>query len=231
MWRMPAFLLTFALCVPNGSAQRMAMGRGAHPTAPARHGSLAPALHRPSTRVFVGNGLGSRSFRRNSGSYGSYGWPYFADDGSGYVSDSEPYEYPPPPPEPQAGPGDRPAEVESNPSLPSPLLLELHGDQWVEVHSFRSLSEGPQTLSPGNQKPNPLPPAVLVFRDGHREEVSSYSIIGPVIYTKADYWASGKWTRKIQIADLDLPATFEQNQERGVKFELPSSPDEVMIRP
>jgi hypothetical protein len=76
-----------------------------------------------------------------------------------------------------------------------------------------------------------LPPAILVYRDGHTEEINSYSIIGPVIYTKADYWTSGSWTRKIQIADLDLPATFKQNQDRGVKFDLPSNPDEVMIRP
>ena len=52
-----------------------------------------------------------------------------------------------------------------------------------------------------------------------------------MIYTKGDYWSSGNWTRKIQIADLDLPATLKQNQDRGVKFELPSGPDEVMIRP
>jgi len=36
---------------------------------------------------------------------------------------------------------------------------------------------------------------------------------------------------EIQIADLDLPATLKQNQDRGVRFELPSGPDEVMIRP
>jgi hypothetical protein len=107
----------------------------------------------------------------------------------------------------------------------------LHGDQWVQVNRFAPASEETQQLSAGNPKPNALPPAVLVFRDGHTEEVSSYSIIGTVIYTKSDYWASGNWTRKIQIADLDLPATRKQNQERGVKFELPSSPDEVMIRP
>ena len=52
-----------------------------------------------------------------------------------------------------------------------------------------------------------------------------------MIYTKADYWTAGAWTRTIQIADLDIPATLKQNQQRGVKFELPSGPDEVVIRP
>ena len=74
-------------------------------------------------------------------------------------------------------------------------------------------------------------PAVLIYRDGHSEEVSTYSIIGSAIYTKSDYYASGNWTRTIQIVDLDVAATLKQNQQRGVKFDLPSGPDEVMIRP
>jgi hypothetical protein len=34
---------------------------------------------------------------------------------------------------------------------------------------------------------SPLPAAVLVFRDGHREEVAKYTIVGGIIYLKADY--------------------------------------------
>ena len=75
------------------------------------------------------------------------------------------------------------------------------------------------------------PPAILIYRDGRTEDVSSYSIIGGTIYTKANYWTEGAWTRKIQIADLDIPATLQQNRQRGVKFDLPSGPDEVVIRP
>lgn len=76
-----------------------------------------------------------------------------------------------------------------------------------------------------------LPPAVLVFHDGRREEVSEYSIISGTIYSKADYWTTGSWTRKIQIADLDVPTTLKLNQERGVKFVLPTSPNQIVIRP
>jgi hypothetical protein len=76
-----------------------------------------------------------------------------------------------------------------------------------------------------------LPPAVLVFRDGRTEEVSDYTIMSGTIYSKADYWTSGSWTRKIQIADLDVPATLKQNQERGLSFVLPSGPNEVVMRP
>ena len=81
------------------------------------------------------------------------------------------------------------------------------------------------------QTPRELPPAVLVFHDGRREEVSEYTIMSGTIYSKADYWTTGSWTRKIQIADLDVPATLRLNQERGVKFVLPASPNEVVVRP
>jgi hypothetical protein len=81
------------------------------------------------------------------------------------------------------------------------------------------------------QPPRELPPAVLVFRDGRKEEVSEYTIMNGTIYSKADYWTTGSWTRKIQIADLDVPATLKLNQERGLKFVLPASSNEVVTRP
>jgi len=76
-----------------------------------------------------------------------------------------------------------------------------------------------------------LPPAVLVFRDGRTEEVSSYIIASGIIYSKADYWTSGTWTREIQIADLDVPATLRLNHQHGLNFMLPTSPNEVVVRP
>ena len=81
------------------------------------------------------------------------------------------------------------------------------------------------------QPPRDLPPAVLVFHDGRKEEVSEYTIMSGTIYSKADYWTTGSWTRKIQIADLDVPATLKLNQERGANFSLPASANEVVIRP
>jgi hypothetical protein len=81
------------------------------------------------------------------------------------------------------------------------------------------------------EPPRELPPTVLVFRDGHEEEVKSYTIIDKTLYTSANYWTSGSWTRKIEIANLDVPATLKLNQERGSKFSLPSGPQEVVIRP
>ena len=81
------------------------------------------------------------------------------------------------------------------------------------------------------QPPAKLPPAVLVFRDGHQEEAAKYTIVGSAIFIKSDYWSSGSWTRQVPIAQLDIPATLQANQARGARFTLPSRPGEVMVRP
>lgn len=163
----------------------------------------------------------ARSFHRPYAGY--YGFPAWYSD---YY---EPYNYefvPEPPPIPAPA-----IQVKTEP-VPDPELLELRDGQWVKVTSFSQPSNGALTTGAVTATtPTPLPPAVLVFRDGHTEEISSYSIIGKAIYTKADYWSTCKWTRSIAVADLNIPATLKRNQERGLNFELPSSPDEVMIRP
>jgi len=148
------------------------------------------------------------------------GWPYWSSDY--YEGSYEPqaaFEPSPPPPAPAQ-------EIRQEP-VPSAVLLELQGNQWVKVSTFA-------TATPAKSAPEAareLPPAVLVYRDGHSEELSSYSIIGTTLYAKADYLTTGAWTRKVQLADLDLPRTVKQNQERGLKFDLPSGPNEVVLRP
>jgi hypothetical protein len=146
--------------------------------------------------------------------------------------------------------GSTPAVPPAPPVPLESLLIEWQGDHFVR--STMSANAGGQSapdyseksaspVSPGVRSapgrkdavepPLQLPPAVLVFRDGRREEVSEYTIMSGAIYAKADYWTTGSWTRNIQIADLDVPATLKLNQERGLKFVLPSSPNEIVTRP
>ncbi|HJT01385.1 MAG TPA: hypothetical protein VJ756_19985 [Terriglobales bacterium] len=114
----------------------------------------------------------------------------------------------------------------------NPLLIELQGDRFVRLTGNDvNPPVGASTAQSNSPEHAELPPAVLVFRNGRRQEVSSYSIIGPVLYASGSYWTNGYWTQKILLADLNLPATFEANQERGVNFVLPSSPDQVVTRP
>ena len=149
-----------------------------------------------------------------------------------------------------------PAAAPATPPAPVPpresLLIEWQGDRFVRTtmsakdsgaaqiapdYSEKSVLPQAPTgrLVPGRQvaaqPPRELPPAVLVFHDGRKEEVSEYTIMSGIIYSKADYWTTGSWTRRIQIADLDVPATMKANRESGVKFALPSSANEVIIRP
>jgi hypothetical protein len=69
------------------------------------------------------------------------------------------------------------------------------------------------------QQPEPareVIPTVLIFRDGHRQEVRNYAIMGNVLYDLENLSAS-----KIQLAELNLPATVKENDERGVPFAVP----------
>lgn len=184
-----------------------------------RMGGFVPAArfgHIQQSRIII-----AREHRAFNPAYGYYGAPYFYSD---YYQPSD-FEYQSP--EPSTPPIQVQAKTEP---LPDPVLLELHGSRWVKVTNFgescdRALAAETQT------KAKQLPPAVLVYRDGHSEELSSYSIIGGAIHTKSNYWTTGVWTRTIPVADLDIAATLLQNQKRGVNFQLPSGPDEVMLRP
>jgi hypothetical protein len=112
--------------------------------------------------------------------------------------------------------------------------MELRGDHWVRLASTSAEPNGPYfdpAAARSTAPPAPLPAAILVFRDGHQEEVSRYTIVGRFISIKSDYWTTGTWTRKIQVSELDLPATLKLNQARGANFSLPSRPGEVMMRP
>jgi hypothetical protein len=62
------------------------------------------------------------------------------------------------------------------------------------------------------------PSTVLVFKDGHQSDVLNYAIVGDTLFDLG----AGR-TRKILLADLDLPATHKANDERGVDFQIPAS--------
>ena len=183
-------------------------------------------------RARIGFGFGG--FNRGQFFPGSLLYPYFYP----------PYFYPPYFPdydyeeyqqnETQASPPQvitvQPAPAPAPAPAPSPvqsLVLENQGGQWVRISNFSQ----PVALAPPVAPPARLPPTVLVFRDGHNEEVERYMIQGNVIFIGANYWSTGSWTKKVPIASLDIPATVKLNEERGGKFSLPSRPNEVMLRP
>jgi hypothetical protein len=132
-----------------------------------------------------------------------------------------------------------------------PLLIELQGGRYVRLNSG-DVSENPRddrepirviasaspapahpTTSAQNHVPvtRELPPVVLIFHDGHSEEVRDYTIVSGVIYARGDYYTDGYWNKKIELTTLNLPETLKSNQARGVNFILPNAPNEVVTRP
>lgn len=236
-------ILAIAFSIPPATAQIRVTGAGT-----AGFGiSAGSGVGTPGTgsgRVFGGSVRLHQGHRSERGST-VLAYPYFysgSDYDSGAVSQ-----------QPQVVVVQAPAPAPP-PAPPAPresLLIEWHGDHFVRTTSTRDsagaliatdysekssvpLSAIARPLAaPKNaaQPPRELPPAVLVFRDGHKEEASEYTIMNGTIYSRADYWTTGSWTRKIQIADLDVPATLNLNQERGLKFRLPASSNEVVVRP
>jgi hypothetical protein len=71
----------------------------------------------------------------------------------------------------------------------------------------------------------PVDPTVLVFRDGHKQEVSNYAIMGQTVYV------FDARTQKIALGDLDVPATIKANDDRGVEFQIPKSKQSKATRP
>jgi hypothetical protein len=174
-------------------------------------------------------------------------WPYFYSDYDydyGYDSEPQIVETPQPQIIEQVA---QPVPAPVAPVLDS-VVIELQGDHWVRVTNYgRSQLDGqsgrPESARAANSESvvarrteavepiREVPAAVLVFRDGHREEIGKYVVVGATLYATANYWSSGSWTRKVQLSALDVPATLKLNQDRDTKFTLPSGPNEVMVRP
>jgi hypothetical protein len=76
-----------------------------------------------------------------------------------------------------------------------------------------------------------LPATILIFRDGHSEEVRDYTIADGFLYVRGDFYTDGYWNKKIDLSALNLAATMQTNSTRNVKFVIPSSPNEVITRP
>jgi hypothetical protein len=95
------------------------------------------------------------------------------------------------------------------------------------VRSYRNPAEGMQAEitppPPAVQDPppardaKPSEPTVLVFRDGHQQEVSNYAIMGQTVYVLDER------TQKIPLANLDVSATVKANDDRGMEFKIPAT--------
>lgn len=217
--------LTASASAQRGGAHGSAFSGAFHaePSVPGTSG-----VFRSSTQL---TGFRADRFRRSSYLYGGFPlWWDAAYDGSS--SPTQIYLM-------QGQPG---VQETVNPTPPAPpqdpVLIELRGDRYVRVSSAEP------TGGAGNETVRPGPaanastiasastiPTVFVFRDGHREESSDYSIYGGVVYARTEYWTDGSWTKQIPLSALNIAESRKVNYDRGVRFTLPSSPNEVVVRP
>jgi hypothetical protein len=238
MFRRLSFaFLAAAISVPLAGAQR----RGATGM-PAHAGFARGVTHG------IGLHYGRRPFTR--GIFLGSPWPYSDYDASEmyemYAVEGAPTQF--------VIVQSAPADDSPRKTRLAPLLIELQGDRYVRYGGAETEEHGasahpdyaepalttlpakaptkPQTAAaqkePTASQAAELPPAVLVYRDGHREEIPDYAIADGMIYVRGNDWQNGYWTKRIPLSALDPPATLQANQQRGVKFLLPSAPNVVI---
>jgi len=248
LWAMLAF-------ATQAVAQR-ASAPAAHATAPTH--SAVPHLN-SSGNFAVANHRHPSAFRRSSPYFSSYGsLPFFGDSfnpddiySSGYPVASEPPPFLMQAMRDMAGSAANPMaqgiSPPSNhqPAANDPLMIELQNGRYVRVDSSAANGDAlPLNLTPNRARSSSaaptstasapsltLPPAVLIFHDGHSEEVRDYTIADGMLYARGDYYTDGYWNKKIDLATLNVAETMQANASRSVKFTLPSSPNEVITRP
>lgn len=115
---------------------------------------------------------------------------------------------------------DVPAETANNNAVSDAYqqgaLQQQIADLQSEVRQMRSdlATQREPAPAPVRSERSYEPPVTLVFRDGHRTDVSNYAIAGNT------FWIVNQRTaRKVAMSDLDLAATKRVNAENGVELE------------
>ncbi|MGC2110666.1 MAG: hypothetical protein WA655_14185 [Candidatus Korobacteraceae bacterium] len=172
----------------------------------------------PNYNIHFHNG----SFNGHYGSRGSRygGWayaiPYY------YPADDSAYGYD------YVGAGAGPDLYSGPPLNPSDPSLHIVAEQPPAKPYGSNYPPDPEAYAPPaptvpfapapQQDVTPGEPTVLVFRNGHQQEVTNYAIMGDSVYV------FDKGSKKIALADLDVPATMKANDDRGLEFKVPATP-------
>jgi hypothetical protein len=184
------------------------------PNIPPSATSLGPygyCCQGPSNIPYRNPAFPNRYNRRGNNGYGygygygyavpySYVYPY--DDSGYYGGGGGPYLY--------SGP--------SQQAPPADQTLHIIVDSAPQRVAPRDeIADPPATAAATIPDAKPGVPTTLVFRDGHKQEVTNYAIMGQTLYV------FDSKTKKIALADLDVPATIKANDDEGVEFQVPKA--------
>jgi hypothetical protein len=96
-----------------------------------------------------------------------------------------------------------------------------YGERTLDPRESRAIAPEPAASSDTHHEMSPtsreLVPVLLVFKDGHQQEIGNYAIVGDTLFDLGAFVA-----HKIKLADLDLKQTIDKNEQRGVEFNVPS---------
>lgn len=167
--------------------------------------AFTPTVNFHTGQVQFGQQFNTRGARRRSNYvYVPYAYPYYGYD-NGYDQSYDPSQ------QQQAVDQQQP----DDPNRIAPTMFD--NGQYMGPMPQRAAT-APTGITSAAQPP--VDPTVLVFRDGHQQEVRNYAIVGDTLYD-----IGGSTAKKIKLADLDLEKTAQVNDQRGVDFQLPKSAD------
>jgi hypothetical protein len=153
----------------------------------------------PHLAAISGNSAGTMSFGAQFGDGSSFITPVFL---GGY-----PYEYQPAPQQPQV------IVIQQ----PSPIVVVQQPTPVSQAPSAPSKESAAPSQPPAEAAPaQDVSPFVLIRRDGRTLFATAYSVIG----TDLRYITPEGIRRTLPLAELDVSATRQMNEDRGATFRL-----------
>jgi len=228
--------LLFALVATAGIADAQGRGRGGPAGPPARNGGSAarpPAMSAPPASNRPMQGQVSNQIVRTPDRhviiatppyFGYYGGYYNGFYNGLYNGFYDPYPYASAPYYPVAPYETSYAEQSYAPPSPSPGELQLSNQverltrEVQQLRQDQSQAALQQALAPPLRIAEPPPiPITLVFRDGRRLTTQSYAISRQTLWVVGD-----RMSMRVDLKDLDLPATQQANLGRVLLLPVPT---------
>ncbi|MGC2247209.1 MAG: hypothetical protein WA609_11460, partial [Terriglobales bacterium] len=137
---------------------------------------------------------------------GCFGYPYY-----GYYAGIDPYWWWDTYPSDDSEQREMAAEMNAENLQEQQALREQDQDVYAQ-----QMQRPRQPQSNVSEKAESGPATILLFRDQHTREVQNYAIVDEMLWI-----FTPTRIEKVPLAVLDVPATIQANENRGVDFRLP----------